>query len=140
MIGTSMLEEDIEKLFSWPHTNLCTDGSLDDLHPRGIGSFVRVLGRYVREQEMISLEEAVHKMSGLSASHMGITRRGLIRPGMAADLVLFDPDTVIDNATPENPQAPNTGISTVWVNGIAVFNEGATTGQYPGQVIRRQDL
>jgi len=140
MIGTSMLEEDIHQLFSWPHSNLCTDGSLDDLHPRGTGSFVRVLGRYVREQELMSLEEAIHKMSGLSASHMGMTHRGLIQPGMAADLVLFDPGTVIDNATPEEPQAKNTGITTVWVNGIAVFNEGATTGQYPGQVIRRQDL
>jgi len=140
MIGTSMLEEDIQQLFSWSHSNLCTDGSLDDLHPRGTGSFTRVLGRYVREQELMSLEEAVHKMSGLSASHMGMTRRGLIRPGMAADLVLFDPKTVIDKATPQDPQAPNVGITTVWVNGIAVFKEGTTTGQYPGQIIRRQDL
>jgi len=140
MIGTSMLEEDIRELFSWPHTNLCTDGSLDDLHPRGTGSFTRALGRYVREQKLMSLEQAVHKMSGLSASHMGMTRRGLIRAGMTADLVMFDPETVLDNATPEYPQAQNTGITTVWVNGIMVFNEGATTGQYPGQVIRRQDL
>lgn len=140
MIGTSMLEDDILKLFSWPHTNLCTDGSLDDLHPRGTGSFARVLGRYVREQQLMSLEEAVHKMSGLSASHMGMSRRGLIRPGMAADLVLFDPDTVIDKATPEDPQAANVGITTVWVNGTVVFNQGATTGHYPGKVIRRQDL
>ena len=140
MIGTSMLDNDIHQLFSWPHTNLCTDGSLDDLHPRGTGSFTRVLGRYVREQKLMSLEDAVHKMSGLSANHMGMTHRGLIRPGMAADLVLFDSETVIDNATPTDPQAANTGITTVWVNGIKVFNEGATTGKYPGQVIRRQEL
>lgn len=140
MIGTSMLEEDIHQLFAWPHTNLCTDGSLDDLHPRGTGSFARVLGRYVREQKLMSLEQAVHKMSGLSANHMGMTHRGLIRPGMAADLVLFDPKTVTDNATPAEPQAKNTGITTVWVNGITVFNEGVTTGHFPGKVIRRQDL
>jgi len=140
MIGTSMTEEDIRQLFTWPHANLCTDGSLDDLHPRGSGSFPRVLGRYVREQKLMSLEEAVHKMSGLSASHMGMTRRGLIRPGMAADLVLFDPDTVMDHATPAEPQAHNSGIISVWVNGTKVFDNGAPTGQFPGHVIRRQNL
>ena len=140
MIGTSMLEEDIHALFAWPHSNLCTDGSLDDLHPRGRGSFPRVLGRYVREQELMSLEQAIHKMTGLAASHMGMTHRGLIRPGQAADLVLFDPETVLDNATATDPQAQNTGITTVWVNGIEVFNEAKTTGHYPGQVIRRQGL
>ncbi len=128
MIGTSMLEEDIHELFAWPHSNLCTDGSLDDLHPRGMGSFPRVLGRYVREQELMSLEQAIHKMTGLAASHMGMTHRGLIRPGQAADLVLFDPETVLDNATATDPQAQNTGITTVWVNGIEVFNEAKTTG------------
>jgi len=140
MIGTSMLEEDIHRLFAWPHTNLCTDGSLDDLHPRGIGSFTRVLGRYVRDLKLVSLEEAVHKMSGLAASHMGMTHRGLIRPGMAADMVLFDPKTVLDNATPTDPQAKNTGIATVWVNGTVVFDGGKTTGHFPGRIIRRQDL
>lgn len=69
-----------------------------------------------------------------------MTRRGLIRPGMAADLVLFDPDTVIDNATPAQPQELSTGITTVWVNGVPVFDNGASTGNYPGRVIRRQDL
>ncbi len=140
MIGTSMIEEDIHKLFAWPHTNLCTDGSLDDLHPRGSGSFTRVLGRYVREQKLMNLEQAIHKMSGLAAKHMGMTRRGLIRAGMAADLVLFDPATVMDHATPADPQAPSTGITSVWVNGIAVFDNGKPTGHFPGQVIRRQDL
>ena len=140
MIGTSMHEEDIQQLFSWPHSNLCTDGSLDDLHPRGTGSFTRVLGRYVREQKLMNLEQAIHKMSGLAAEHMGMTRRGLIRAGMAADLVLFDPATVMDHATPADPQAPSTGITSVWVNGIAVFDNGKPTGHFPGQVIRRQDL
>lgn len=138
MIGTSMIDDDIYKLWAWPHTNLCTDGYLADLHPRGTGSFPRVLGRYVREQKLMNLEEAVHKMSGLAARHMGISNRGLIRTGMAADLVLFDPDTVIDHATPTNPMARNSGISTVWVNGTVVFDAGVTSGHYPGQVIRRQ--
>ena len=138
MIGTSMTEEDIRALFLWPHTNVCTDGMLNDLHPRGVGSFTRVLGRFVREEDLISLEQAVHKMTGLSAQHMGINGRGLIRPGMAADMVLFDPNTVIDNATPEDPQALSNGITTVWVNGVAVYDKGKATGDYPGQVLRRQ--
>ena len=138
MIGKSMREEDIKALLAWPHTNVCTDGLLDDLHPRGTGSFPRVLGRYVREQGLMGLEQAIHKMTGLAAMHMGLNDRGLIRPGMFADLVLFDPDTVIDNATPNDPKVANTGIIRVWVNGEMVFDRGATTGKFPGQVIRRQ--
>ena len=137
MIGTSMLEGDILDLLTWPHTNICTDGGLVDLHPRARGSFPRVLGRYARELGRLSLEEAVHKMSGLSAAHMGFTDRGLIQPGMAADLVLFDPATIIDHATPQDSQALSTGISRVWVNGVTVFANGTTTGQHPGRVIRR---
>jgi N-acyl-D-amino-acid deacylase len=137
IIGTSMTEADIGTLMSWPETNICTDGGLTDLHPRGIGSFPRVLGRYVREQQLMTLETAVHKMSGLSAEHMGFTDRGLIRPGAAADLVLFDPDTVIDRATPENPDMLSEGIVAVWVAGELVFKDGATTEVRPGKVIRR---
>ncbi|HET6565900.1 MAG TPA: D-aminoacylase [Xanthomonadales bacterium] len=137
IIAASMTEADILDLLRWPHTNVCTDGMLQDLHPRGTGSFARVLGRYVRELGALSLEEAVHKMSGLSAAHMGITDRGLIVPGMAADLVLFNPDTVLDNATMANPQAPNSGISTVWVNGQVVYENGETSGKLPGMIIRR---
>ncbi len=138
IIGTSMQEEDIKVLMAWPHTNICTDGSLDDLHPRGAGSFPRVLGRYVREQGLMSLEQAVHKMTGLSASHMGIEDRGVIRPGAAADLVLFDPDTVIDHATPKNPGALSSGISKVWVNGQIVFENNLPTGKRPGRFIARK--
>ncbi len=137
IIAASMVESDIISLLQWPHTNVCTDGMLVDLHPRGRGSFPRVLGRYVREMGALSLEEAVHKMSGLSAAHMGIKDRGLIAPGMAADLVLFDPDTVLDNATTANPAAANSGISKVWVNGQSVYENGTTTGNLPGIIIRR---
>jgi N-acyl-D-amino-acid deacylase len=137
IIGTSMQEEDIEVLMAWPHTNICTDGSLDDLHPRGAGAFPRVLGRYVRERGLLSLEEAVHKMTGLSAKHMGFADRGIIRPGSAADLVLFDPHTVIDHATPQNPGALSNGISKVWVNGQIVFEDGRETGLRPGRFIAR---
>lgn len=137
IIAASMTEADIISLLQWPHTNVCTDGMLTDLHPRGMGSFPRVLGRYTREMGALALEEAVHKMTGLTAAHMGFKDRGLIAPGMAADLVLFDPATVIDNATTSDPQAANTGITAVWVNGQAVFEDGAVTGQHPGVIIRR---
>lgn len=137
IIATSMRDDDIGKLIAWPHSNICTDGSLVDLHPRGVGSFPRVLARYVREQELFSLEEAVRKMSGLAAEHMGFSDRGVIRAGAAADLVLFDPETVADTATPENPKALSVGISRVWVNGVEVFAEGRETGARPGRFIAR---
>ena len=137
IIATSMLEEDIKALLAWPHTNVCTDGALDDLHPRGAGSFPKVLGRYVREQGLLTLEQAVHKMTGLSARHMGFLQRGVIREGAFADLVLFDPETIADKATPDEPQALSTGVSAVWVNGAAVYLNGESTGRYAGQVLRR---
>jgi N-acyl-D-amino-acid deacylase len=130
IIGTS-------QLMAWPETNICTDGSLTDLHPRGTGSFPRVLGRYVREQNLMPLETAIYKMTGLSASHMGFTDRGQIRQGAVADLVLFDPDTVIDRATPLQPDALSEGITSVWVSGELVFSDGAATENRPGRVIRR---
>lgn len=137
IIGTSMLDSDIKQLLLWPHTNLCTDGGLEDLHPRARGSYPRVLGRYVREQGLLSLEEAVHKMTGLAAAHMGLANRGTLVAGAAADLVLFDPDTIIDNATPQAPELLSTGVLAVWVNGEQVFANGAATGKHSGQVIRR---
>ena len=140
IIGTSMREEDIKALMSWPQSNICTDGSLADLHPRGIGTFPRILGRYVREQGLMSLEEAIHKMTGLSAQNMGLKDRGVIAAGAAADFVLFDPKTVIDNATPQDPSAPNTGISKVWVNGRVVYENGQATGRHPGKFIARPDM
>ena len=114
-----------------------SEDSLEDLHPRGAGSFPRVLGRYVREMGLLGLEQAVHKMTGLSAKHMGFVDRGVIRPGAAADLVLFDPDSVIDNATPQNPGALSSGISKTWVNGQIVFEDGRATGLVPGRFVAR---
>lgn len=139
MIGTSMTETDIATLLAWPHTNVCTDGGLVDRHPRAVGAFPRVLGRMVREQGLLTLAEAVHKMSGLSARHLGLSDRGLIQPGHAADLVLFDPERVLDRATPEDPFALSTGIERVWVNGVPVWDNGAGTGQRPGQVLKRSE-
>ena len=136
IIATSMDEGDVVTLLQWEHTNVCSDGGLDGAHPRGFGAFTRVLGPYVRAGHL-ELAEAVHKMTGLAADHMGIVDRGVIRPGAYADLVLFDPATVTDRATPAEPHATSFGIRRVWVNGEVVYDDGQVTGARPGQVIRR---
>jgi N-acyl-D-amino-acid deacylase len=138
VIGTSMSEPDLERLLAWPHANICTDGELDGRHPRGFGTFPRVLGRYVRERGVISLEDAVRKMTSLAAHNVGLSGRGEIRPGAAADLVLFDPATVVDRATTRDPHALAVGIETVWVNGAVVYEKGAATARRPGRVLRRE--
>lgn len=137
IIGTSMDSSDIRELIAWPEANICTDGGIGNRHPRSAGAFTRVLGRYVREQKVLTLEEAVRKMTGLAAEHMGFMDRGLIRQGAIADLVLFDPDTVIDRATPLEPGALSEGITHVWVGGEMVFSGGTATENRPGKVIRR---
>jgi N-acyl-D-amino-acid deacylase len=137
VIGTSMVEPDLVRLLAWPFANICTDGELAGRHPRGYGSFPRVLGRYVREQQVVPLPEMVRKMTSLAAHNTRLTRRGELRPGWYADLVLFDPATVLDRATPADPRALSTGIAGTWVNGVQVFSNGVGTGARPGQVIRR---
>jgi N-acyl-D-amino-acid deacylase len=139
VVARGMDERDIASIMRWPFTDFCSDGALDGAHPRGFGSFPRVLGHYVRDLKVLSLEEAVRKMTSLSAHNVGITDRGVIRPGLAADLVLFDPNTIIDRATMKEPHAVATGIETVWVNGEVVFDSGKTTGRHPGRVLRRAD-
>jgi N-acyl-D-amino-acid deacylase len=137
VVATSMSEPDVAALMQWPWTNICSDGALGGSHPRGFGAFPRVLGRYVREQKVLALEEAIHRMTGLAAANVGIRDRGRIVPGGRADLVLFDPDVVADRATVDAPHEPSIGIRTVWVNGTVVFQEGRTTGSRPGRVLRR---
>jgi N-acyl-D-amino-acid deacylase len=137
VIATSMTEADIERLMAWPHINFCTDGELAGTHPRGYGSFTRVLGRFVRERGVLSLEEAVRRMTSQAAANLGLPDRGRIEAGAAADLVLFDPATVLDRATPAAPRAASTGIATVWVNGRPVWHEGQPSGRLPGRVLHR---
>ena len=137
VIGTSMVEADIERIMRWSYANLCTDGELNGRHPRGFGAFPRFLGRYVRERSVVSLEEAVRKMTSLAAANVGIQNRGTVVPGRFADLVLFDPTAIIDHSTPSAPHSVASGISRVWVNGVVVFEGGKGTGKRPGVVIRR---
>jgi len=139
IIARSMHPDDIATLLSWPHTNVSSDGSLAGRHPRGFGSFTRVLREHVRETEVLSLPEAIRKMTGASAAHVGILERGTITPGAYADLVLFDPETVADRATPDAANEPSVGIDRVLVNGIIVYANGRVTDARPGLVIRRVD-
>ena len=140
VVGTSMNENDVARLMQWRFANICSDGALGGGHPRGFGAFPRVLGGYVRERRVMPLEEAVRKMTSLSAANAGIKERGLITPGHFADLVLFDSRTVVDRATTAAPQAVSAGIKTVWVNGVVVFADGATSGSRPGHVLRSSSL
>jgi len=136
IVATSMSEVDISNFIDWEHSNICSDGSISG-HPRGHGAFTRVLGKYVREQNLMPLETAVYKMTGLTAEHVGIKNRGLIARGYFADLVLFDPATVVDNATITNPTALSTGVEYVWVNGKLVYNKQAAQPNYSGRFIGR---
>lgn len=138
VIGTSMRADDVATLIAWPRSNISSDGELAGRHPRGRGSFPRVLRIYVREQHVLTLEQAVHKMSGEAAAHMGIGDRGVIRPGARADLILFDPARVTDRATSEDPSALSVGVSRVWVNGGLVMKDGKATGIRTGEPVRRQ--
>lgn len=137
IVATSMDEQDITKLMQWQFTNICSDGASMGRHPRGFGAFTRILKHYVREQKALTMEQAIYKMTSLSAKNTGILRRGLIKEGNYADLVLFNPETVGDESTIQDPQRISSGIEHVWVNGVEVFSNSQTSGDFPGRVIRR---
>lgn len=137
IMGKSMSEADMIPLLSWAHSNICSDGA-NGGHPRGYGSFARVLHRYVKEQQIMSWETAIYKMTGLAAQHTGIRNRGIIAKGYFADLVLLDPDTIKDNASITDPKALSDGILYVWVNGQLVYKDKQFQQQYPGQFISGQ--
>jgi N-acyl-D-amino-acid deacylase len=141
-----MSEDDLKLALQQPWVAIGSDGSALATegplrsgvpHPRNFGTFPRVLGRYVREQKVVSLEEAIRKMTSLPASILGFTNRGTLQEGRAADLVIFDPATVIDRATFENPFQYSEGIATVVVNGRVVLDEGRHTGARPGKILRK---
>lgn len=134
MAGASMSEEDIGNFLKWQHTNVCSDG-YDGGHPRGYGSFPRVLGYYGREKKLLPLETAVYKMTGLTAEHLGISDRGVITQFNYADMVLFNPAIVKDNATMKDPSAQSSGIEIVWVNGRIVYINHAATHSFPGMFV-----
>ena len=136
VMGKAMSETDVMNFLAWSHTNICSDGSTEG-HPRGYGAFTRVLARYVRDKKLLTLPNAIHKMTGLTAEHLGIQNRGIIAKGNYADLVLFNPDTVQDNAVISNNKALSTGIEAVWVNGQMVYKNQTGTGKYPGVFVKK---
>ena len=137
VIGTAMTPGDIADFIAWPHSNLCSDGGIGGLHPRGYGAFGRMVRVHVRETGRLGLAEAIHKMSGLAAEHLGLKTRGFIRPGMKADLVLFDPDRFADTASVQSPNALAEGMRKVIVGGRIVWQDGQPTGVTPGRFFRR---
>lgn len=134
-----MDESDVRRILTFPKTMIGSDGMPHDEHPhpRLWGTFPRVLGHYARDEQLFSLETAVHKMSGLAAEELALPGRGRIEPGFAADLVLFDPAGVSDRATFAEPRARSAGVERVWVNGQLAFADGALRHTRAGQIVKR---
>lgn len=137
VIGHSMIESDIKAFYQQPWVMVASDGGVGVAHPRGAGTFPRVLGGFVREKHWLSLPEAIRKMTSLPAQRLNWSDRGVLKEGAVADLVLFDPATVIDRSTFEKPQELPVGIEKVFVGGQLVWNSGKATGARPGIVIAR---
>lgn len=138
-----MSEENVRLKLRQPWIKFGTDaggvhpiGADDLVHPRAYGTYPRILGRYVRDQGVLSLEEAVRKMTSAVANRLSIADRGLLRPGMYADIVVFDPATIGDRATFEDPHQLSVGVRHVFVNGMAVVQDARHTGAKPGRVVR----
>jgi N-acyl-D-amino-acid deacylase len=135
----TMDEEDVQRVLSWPEAMIGSDGLPHDIHPhpRLWGTFPRVLGHYSRGLKLFSLEEAVRRMTSLTAQRFGLIDRGVLREGAYADVVVFDAERIIDRATFEQPKLPAAGIELVLVNGTPVWRDGAATGERPGRALRR---
>ena len=141
----SMSEDNIEKKLALPYMAVCSDAGsytnegvfiLQSTHPRAYGSFARLLGHYVRDREIITLEEAIYKLTTLPATNLKLKRRGALIPGYYADIVIFDPETIQDKATFEKPHQYAIGVEHVFVNGTQVLENGEHTGAFPGRVVR----
>jgi N-acyl-D-amino-acid deacylase len=146
VIMHSLKETDVQEIAAGRWVAVGSDGnsvstegvlSAGKPHPRSYGTFPRFLARYVREHKVVSLAEAIRKMTELPASRLGLTHRGRIAPGMWADLAIFDPETVADTATFESPHSYATGIRHVVVNGMPVIKDGEFSGATPGRLLRK---
>lgn len=137
VVCRSMIDKDIETFYRQPWVMVASDGGINMRHPRGAGTFPRVLGRYAREKKWLSRQEAVRKMTSFPASRLGLKDRGVLRVGAKADVVVFDAKKVVDQATFAKPFEAPTGIIHVFVNGEQVVNDSKVTGATPGQVLLR---
>lgn len=144
VVTFTMNEDNIKKELRQPWVSLCSDASSmaaegmfleSSTHPRAYGNFARLLGKYVREEKVITLQDAVRRISGLPAANLGLDHRGLLKEGYFADVVVFDPKTIADKATYENPHQYAVGMKQVLVNGVQVIKNGEHTGAKPGRAL-----
>ena len=142
----TMSEDNLRKQIVQPWLSFASDASSiapegvflrSNPHPRAYGTFARVLGKYTREEGVLSLPEAVRKLTSLPASNLRLARRGTLTPGYYADVVVFDPATITDHATFDRPHQYATGVRQVFVNGVQVIRDGEHTGLTPGRVVKR---
>ena len=138
-----MSEDNVKLQLRQPWMKIGTDAGGPDpdsvralVHPRTFGNYPRILGKYVRDEQVIPLEDAVRKMTSAVATRLSLNERGLLKPGMFADVVVFDPKTIADRATYEQPKQLSLGVRDVWVNGVQVLREGKHTGARPGRALR----
>ena len=145
VIYFSISEDDVRTALRQPWVSIGSDGGCPTpqmraanvaMHPRAYGTFPRVLGHYSRDLKLFTMEEAVRRMTSQAAARANLRERGLVRNGMIADLVVFDPDTVLDKSTFEDPHQDSVGVTDVVVNGVPVLRNGAMTGKLPGKAIR----
>jgi N-acyl-D-amino-acid deacylase len=139
-----MSEDNIKKQIRLPWVSFGSDAASmateglflkSSAHPRAYGNFARLLGKYVRGEKVITLEEAIRRLTSLPASNLALDRRGLLQPGHFADVVVFDPATIADRATFENPHQYSVGVKQVFVNGVLVLKDGEHTGAKPGRAL-----
>jgi N-acyl-D-amino-acid deacylase len=140
-----MSEENVQRQIQLPWMSFGSDGGTfaaegdvlnRQMHPRAWGNFARLLGKYVREEKLISFEEAIYRLTGLPATNLKLNNRGFLKEGYHADIVIFDPERIEDHATFENPHQYATGVEHVFVNGIQVLNQGEHTGEFPGRFVK----
>jgi len=141
----TMSEDNLRREVQLPYMSFGSDGGsmsaegvflLSGTHPRAYGNFARLLGKYVREEQLVTLPEAIRRLTSLPADNLKLVRRGRLAPGAFADIVVFDPATIADRATFDQPHQYATGVLQVWVNGVQVLRNGEPTGAMPGRVVR----
>jgi N-acyl-D-amino-acid deacylase len=140
-----MSEENVQQQIKLPWVSFGSDAASlapegvflkSSTHPRAYGNFARLLAKYVRQEKIIPLQEAVHRLTSMPAGNLKLDRRGLLKKGYFADVVVFDPMTIQDHATYTQPQQYSTGVQHVFVNGVQVLRNGEHTGAKPGRVVR----
>ncbi len=137
VVCSSMTADDVQAFLTHPNVMVSSDGGINARHPRGAGTFPRVLAKFVREEEVLTLEQAIHKMAAMPAERLGLEDRGVLTEGAWADVIAFNPETVIDRSTFQDPFVMAEGIEYVFVNGTLVWEEGEITEARPGLVLRR---